>query len=99
MNLRDAQFIGCTFIESNDFEGCNFIYADLRDASFMNCMLSLANFQGANCFGLELRECDLKGANFSEASFVNHVSNKMYFCSAYITGCNLSYANFDKQCL
>ncbi|TOG99989.1 fluoroquinolone resistance protein, partial [Vibrio parahaemolyticus] len=32
-----------------------------------------------------------------QVSFVNQVSNKMYFCSAYITGCNLSYANFEQQ--
>jgi fluoroquinolone resistance protein len=23
----------------------------------------------------------------------------MFFCSAYITGCNLSYANFERQCI
>lgn len=57
----------------------------------------MSHFKGANCFGIELRDCDLKGANFSQVSFVNQVSNKMYFCSAYITGCNLSYANFEQQ--
>nr|WNL65359.1 Pentapeptide repeat protein [Acinetobacter gerneri] len=93
-NLRDTQFINCTFIEQGALEGCDFSYADLRDASFKDCQLSMSHFKGANCFGIELRDCDLKGANFSQVSFVNQVSNKMYFCSAYITGCNLSYANF-----
>jgi fluoroquinolone resistance protein len=36
----------------------------------------------------------LHGANFAKASFENQVSRLVYFCSAYITGCNLSYANF-----
>ncbi|EEX92304.1 quinolone resistance determinant QnrC [Vibrio orientalis CIP 102891 = ATCC 33934] len=96
-NLRDAQFIDCAFIEQGELEGCDFSYSDLRDASFKRCKLSMSYFSGANCFGLELRECDLKGANFSQASFVNHVSHQVYFCSAYITGCNLSYVNFERQ--
>ncbi|MBY7877694.1 Qnr family pentapeptide repeat protein [Vibrio fluvialis] len=98
-DLRDAKFINCSFIEKSDVEGCNFAYADLRDASFQHCRLAMAHFSGADCFGIELRDCDLKGANFSRARFVNQVSNYMYFCSAYITGCNLSYANLERQCL
>ncbi|MDN3616429.1 MAG: Qnr family pentapeptide repeat protein [Vibrio gallaecicus] len=98
-NLRDTQFIDCVFIEPGAIEGCDFSYSDLRDASFKQCRISMSSFKGANCFGVELRDCDLKGADFAQASFVNHVSNKMYFCSAYITGCNLSYVNFEKQCI
>ena len=97
--LGDAQFVDCVFIEQGALEGCNFSYSDLRDASFQRCSLSMSHFKGANCFGLGLRECDLKGADFSQASFVNQVSNKVYFCSAHITDCNLSYANFEKQCI
>ncbi len=96
-NLRDTQFTGCTFIEQGELEGCDFSFSDLRDASFKDCRLTMSYFNGANCFGIELRDCDLKGANFCQASFVNQVSNKMYFCSAYITGCNLTYTNFEKQ--
>ncbi|NAZ52434.1 Qnr family pentapeptide repeat protein [Vibrio toranzoniae] len=98
-NLRDATFINCKFIEQGDIEGCRFDIADLRDASFQNCQLAMANFSNANCYGIELRDCDLKGANFTRANFANQVSNRMYFCSAYITGCNLSYANFEQACL
>ncbi|MDF5565674.1 Qnr family pentapeptide repeat protein, partial [Vibrio parahaemolyticus] len=98
-NLRDATFINCKFIEQGDIEGCHFDVADLRDASFQQCQLAMANFSNANCYGIELRECDLKGANFSRANFANQVSNRMYFCSAFITGCNLSYANMERVCL
>ncbi|OEE78452.1 Qnr family pentapeptide repeat protein [Vibrio genomosp. F6] len=98
-DLRDAQFIDCRFIEQGAVEGCRFDYADLRDASFKQCQLAMGYFVGANCFGIELRGCDLKGANFLKASFVNRVSHQVYFCSAYITGCNLSYVNFEQQCI
>ncbi|NVJ55430.1 MAG: Qnr family pentapeptide repeat protein [Vibrionaceae bacterium] len=98
-NLRDAQFVDCSFIAQGELEGCHFEYSDLRDASFKSCQLSMANFKGANCFGIEFRECDLKGASFVQANFSNQVSHSVYFCSAYITGCNLSYANLERLCI
>jgi fluoroquinolone resistance protein len=98
-NLRDARFDDCTFIEQGAIEGCHFEYSDLRDSSFKNCKLSMSNFKGARCFGIEFRHCDLKGANFIQASFSSQISNNMYFCSAYITDCNLSYANLERQCI
>jgi fluoroquinolone resistance protein len=62
-------------------------------------MLAMCQFTGADCFGIELRKCDLKGANFQRANFANHISHKAYFCSAFITGCNLIYANFERALL
>ncbi|WP_087016928.1 Qnr family pentapeptide repeat protein [Thaumasiovibrio subtropicus] len=98
-NLKETTFVDCKFIEQGDIEGCHFDAADLREASFQQCQLSMANFSHANCYGIELRECDLKGANFSRANFANQVSTRMYFCSAFITGCNLSYADMERLCL
>nr|QBQ66362.1 Pentapeptide repeat protein QnrB family [Klebsiella pneumoniae] len=98
-NLRDTTFVNCKFIEQGDIEGCHFDVADLRDASFQQCQLAMANFSNANCYGIEFRACDLKGANFSRTNFAHQVSNRMYFCSAFISGCNLSYANMERVCL
>ncbi|MGY3572354.1 Qnr family pentapeptide repeat protein [Vibrio paucivorans] len=98
-DLREAQFEDCSFIEPGMIEGCQFTYANLKEASFKDCQLSMANFSGADCFAIELRDCDLKGANFSKALFSNQISHQVYFCSAYISGCNLSYANLERLCL
>ncbi|MGV2986568.1 Qnr family pentapeptide repeat protein [Vibrio sp. E150_011] len=95
-DLRDSAFLNCKFVETRDLAGCHFDYANLKDASFKQCQMAMCNFEGADCFGIELRECDLKGANFSRARFANQVSHKMYFCSAYITDCNLSYTNLER---
>jgi len=92
-DLTDAKFIECNFVEQGIDDGCRFDYANLADASFKGGRLSMSSFTGANCLGIEFRECDLKGANFSKARFENQISRTSYFCSAYITGCNLSYAN------
>ena len=93
--LKETTFKHCKFIETSDMEGCQFNFADLRDASFQDCKLAMANFSNANCFGIEFRNCDLKGANFHRANFANYVTQKVFFCSAYITGCKLSYTNLE----
>lgn len=62
--LQDASFEDCSFIESGAVEGCHFSYADLRDASFKACRLSLANFSGANCFGIEFRSAISRAPTF-----------------------------------
>ncbi|MEI6894617.1 MAG: Qnr family pentapeptide repeat protein [Colwellia sp.] len=98
-NLQDSEFVDCSFIEQGDLTGCSFIYSDMRGSSFKNCQLSMANFKGGKCFAVEFIGCDLKGANFLQATFANQVSNRMYFCSAYITACNLSYANLERLCI
>lgn len=98
-DLRDAVFLECKFIEVQAITGCSFNYASLQDASFTSCMLAMSTFNGANCLGIEMRKCDMKGVNFFRANFANRVSQSAYFCSAYITGCNLSYANFEQVTL
>ncbi|TVO35685.1 Qnr family pentapeptide repeat protein [Vibrio algivorus] len=96
-DLSDAQFIDCVFIESGDVIGCNFAYAKLNDASFKHCNLSMSNFDGASAFGVEMRHCMLKGASFVRTLFANHITHNTYFCSAYITQCDLSYSNLENQ--
>ena len=59
-DLTDVKFIECNFIEQGNVDGCIFEYANLRDASFKHCRLSMSSFAGANCLGIEFRSCDLK---------------------------------------
>ena len=92
-DLTDAQFIRCKFIVPGEDEGCDFSYTTLTSASFKHCNLSMALFKGARCYGLELRDSNLQGSDFSRASFANYITAKSYFCSAYITACNLAYAD------
>ncbi|EGA69488.1 hypothetical protein VISI1226_09919 [Vibrio sinaloensis DSM 21326] len=95
-DLRDAKFVRCSFIEPRSLEGCSFQHANLKDVSFLDCNLAMSQFVGADCFGAEFRQCDLKGANFQRANFVNRINHKSYFCSIFITGCNLTYSNFER---
>lgn len=92
-NLSEASFEHCQFIERGDHEGCQFGYVNLKEASFKECDLSMADFTGAELFGIEIRDSQLKGACFSRARFANYITHNTFFCSAYITRCNLSYAD------
>ncbi|WP_110457092.1 Qnr family pentapeptide repeat protein [Shewanella algidipiscicola] len=94
-DLSDCQFERCQFVESGDLLGCDFSYATLTNASFKQCNLSMSLFRGSRCFGAEYRDNNLQGADFHRASFTNYITQKSYFCSGYITGCNLAYSNFD----
>ncbi|MGL5265267.1 MAG: pentapeptide repeat-containing protein, partial [Plesiomonas shigelloides] len=49
--------------------------------------------------GLEISECLAQGADFRGASFMNMITTRSWFCSAYITKTNLSYANFSRVVL
>lgn len=96
-DLADVSFKHCQFTEPGAEIGSSFQYANLQDASFVACKLAMCDFTGANLFGAEFRQCDMKGANFVRAQFANYISQRSYFCSVFMTGCNLSYANFERQ--
>ena len=54
-DLTDVKFIECNFIEQGTEGGCRFDYANLLDASFKGCRLSMSSFIGANCLGIEFK--------------------------------------------
>ena len=98
-DLTGTEFIGCQFYDRDSRQGGNFSRAILKDASFRSCDLSMADFRHASALGVEIRECRAQGADFRGASFMNMITSRTWFCSAYITKSNLSYANFAKVVL
>ncbi|WP_413735117.1 Qnr family pentapeptide repeat protein [Sodalis sp. RH21] len=98
-DLCDTRFTDCHFWDGENQKGCNFSRAQLKDASFKRCDLSMADFRHANGLGIEISECRAQGADFRGASFMNMITTRTWFCSAYITKSNLSYANFSKVIL
>ncbi|PSW22240.1 Qnr family pentapeptide repeat protein [Photobacterium sanctipauli] len=94
-DLTEASFEHCQFVERGEHEGCVFQYTKLKEASFKECDLSMADFTGAEMFGIEIRDSQLKGVVLSRARFANYITHNTFFCSAYITRCNLAYADFE----
>lgn len=98
-DLTDTRFMHCQFYDRESERGCNFSRATLKDASFKHCDLSMNNFRSAQALGIEIAECRAQGSDFRGASFMNMITSKSWFCSAFITKSNLSYANFSKVVL
>lgn len=98
-DLTESQFVNCSFYDPEAQKGCNFSRALLKDASFRQCDLTMCNFSFAKALGLEIAECRAQGADFSSASFLNQITSRTWFCSAFIKKSNLSYANFSKVVL
>ncbi|WP_269792316.1 Qnr family pentapeptide repeat protein [Stenotrophomonas sp. Iso1] len=98
-DLTDTEFVRCTFYDPDLQVGCKFDAATLKDASFKQCDLSMCTFTYAKALGLEISECRAQGADFSGASFMNQITSRTWFCSAFIKKSNLSYANFSKVTL
>lgn len=99
VDLTDTEFVDCNFYDRASREGCNFNRAKLKNASFKRCDLSMCNFKHISALGLEISECLAQGADFRGASFMNMITTRSWFCSAYITKTNLSYANFSRVVL
>lgn len=98
-DLTDSRFVHCQFYDRETEQGCNFSGAILREASFRHCDLTMNNFRSVDALGIEISECRAQGADFRGASFMNMITTKSWFCSAFITKTNLSYANFSKVVL
>lgn len=94
-DLTDTRFIHCQFYDAETQQGCLFNRAILKDASFLHCDLTMSSFRYAEALGIEIRECRAQGVDFRDTSFRNMISPKSWFCSAFITKNNLSYANFS----
>ncbi|MEQ5640195.1 pentapeptide repeat-containing protein, partial [Escherichia coli] len=99
VDLTDTEFVDCSSYDRNRLEGCDFNRAKLKNASFKSCDLSMSNFKNISALGLEISECLAQGADFRGANFMNMITTRSWFCSAYITKTNLSYANFSRVIL
>lgn len=98
-DLSETAFHNCSFYDDKQQTGCSFQNAQMKDASFKNCDLTMADFKYIQALGLEMRECKATGADFAGANFMNMITTRSWFCSAFLTKNNFSYTNFSKVIL
>ncbi|MEX9397626.1 Qnr family pentapeptide repeat protein, partial [Escherichia coli] len=99
VDLTDTEFVDCSIYDRNSLKESDFNRAKLKNASFKSCDLSMSNFKNISALGLEISECLAQGPDFRRANFMNVITTRSWFCSAYITKTNLSYANFSRVIL
>lgn len=83
-NLASAAFTRCDFFDAESAQGCSFIGASLRFASFKDCTLDSSLFDDVDAYGVTIRDSRGIGANFASTAFD---------ASATLTGNVLRYAD------
>lgn len=95
-SLKEAVFETCSFFDSEKQKGCYFYAAELVNSRFFQCDLSLADFERADVFAIEISSSKAQGCSFKQANFTNVVSRRKLFCSAFLTDSNFRYADFER---
>jgi fluoroquinolone resistance protein len=94
-DLREAVFKNCGFADAEGQQGANFAFARLDEATFDNCNLAHARFEGADLYAVRFADCRLLGARFGRARFHRAFGRKVVRTVAAFTDCNLDLADLS----
>lgn len=94
-DLREARFDNCGFADAERKTGLTVAFSDLEQAVFANCDLTLSLFDRSSLFGIEMRNCNLRGARFTKADFSKSYGRKVVRSSATFRDCNLELADLS----
>jgi fluoroquinolone resistance protein len=95
-DLGGARFEGCRAWEPDSPEGADFTYANLREASFVRCDLSMAVLSRCQAYDLTLLDCQAQGADFSQMDTRLPVATRTPLVACRLRGCNLAYADLSR---
>ena len=97
-DLRGAVFERCEFNDTSSESPADFNHAQLREARFTRCNLTVVEFCHAQAYDLVLENCQLQGADFSHADFRLPIGDTDL--SAFtMRDCNCSFANLSNTFL
>jgi len=99
-DMVGAYFEGCAGWEANAKgatadTGVDFSFADLREAGFVRCDLSLARLVRIRGYDLTMEHCQLQGADLSHADFALPIATREPPVAAVLRHCNLSHADLS----
>jgi len=97
-DLTGAVFKGCQFNDSESQQPADFAQAQLREAVFERCNLTVVEFTRCSGYALSLQHCQMQGADLSKSDFRLPVGDSD-LVSLNINHCNLSYANLANNYL
>jgi len=88
--MGEVKFDHCVFFDLDEGNGTDFSFANLREASFLNCNLSASKFVGADMYDVTINDCKANGSDFSTATFT-----RTYGRRQQVTRANLQSTIFD----
>ena len=95
VDMRDAIFEDCSFIDDAGHTGAQFAFSRLDQARFRRCELSFAKIDRSTLFGVEFDACNMRGAEFHKADFSRTFGRKLVKTAATLRGCNLEFADLN----
>lgn len=95
VDMRDAIFEDCSFIDDAGHTGTQFAFSRLDQARFRRCDLSFAKIDRSTLFGVEFDACNMRGAEFHKADFSRTFGRKLVKTAARMRGCNLEFADLN----
>jgi fluoroquinolone resistance protein len=91
-DLREAVFENCGFADARTRAGLVVAFSELERARFVNCDLTLSQFDRSGLHAIEMRDCNLRGARFHRADFSRGFGRNIVRTNASFRDCNLELA-------
>lgn len=91
-DLREAVFEDCGFADAESRTGLTVAFSQLDQASFKNCDLTLSQFDRSSLYGVQMKDCNLRGARFHRADFSRQFGRNIVRTEAVFQDCNLELA-------
>jgi fluoroquinolone resistance protein len=91
-DLREAVFEDCGFSDFETKTGLVVAFSEAEQARFVNCDLTFSQFDRSGLYGVEMEDCNLRGARFNRADFSRSFSRNIVRTVAVFRDCNLELA-------
>ncbi len=92
-DVTRSAFEHCQFNDAESARPADFSQADLREAAFRRCNLTVVDFVRCKGYDLVMENCQLQGADFSKADFRMPFGDTSELAAFAMRGCNFAYGN------
>ncbi|MGC1302785.1 MAG: pentapeptide repeat-containing protein [Caulobacteraceae bacterium] len=90
-----AVFETCVLTNSEAHKGLGVIFSRFEQARFLQCDLSFSTWERSDLHGLEMQDCNLRGAQFERTDFSKRFGRKLVRTSAAFRRCNFHLARIS----
>lgn len=94
-DLREAAFETCSFADDAGHTGVRFAFSRLDQAEFRRCDLSFARLERSDLYGIQMEDCNLRGAVFQKLDFSRTIGRADPMHAAVFRRCNLELADLE----
>ncbi|MFZ5720425.1 MAG: pentapeptide repeat-containing protein [Pseudomonadota bacterium] len=94
-DLREAVFEDCSFADDAGHAGVRIAFSRLDQAELRRCDLSFARLERSDLYGVQMEDCNLRGAVFEKLDFSRTIGRADPTHAAAFRRCNLELADLE----